>query len=70
MKIHKIILVNINVEKISSEVIALLQTPYFQYLVHPLADIHYLARYVRKSTKCNFNVPLNCKEAQSKLYIK
>lgn len=50
LNIRKVILVNICVERVSAEVIGLLNTGPMQYLVHPLADLSYLARYIRKST--------------------
>ena len=49
LNIRKLILVNINIEKISSEVIGMLSTPEFKYFVLPLSDTTYLCRYVRKS---------------------
>ena len=49
LNIRKLIMININIEKISSEVIGMLSTPEFKYFVLPLSDITYLCRYVRKS---------------------
>ncbi|CAD8095574.1 unnamed protein product [Paramecium sonneborni] len=49
LNIRKVILVNLNIEKISSEVIGMLNSSQYSYLLLPLADIVYLARHVKKS---------------------
>ncbi|CAD8154894.1 unnamed protein product [Paramecium octaurelia] len=49
LNVRKLILINISLEKISSEVIGMLSQGSYSYLILPLSDISYLQRYVKKS---------------------
>ncbi|CAD8066642.1 unnamed protein product [Paramecium sonneborni] len=49
LNVRKLILINISLEKISSEIIGLLSQGSYSYLILPLSDITYLQRHVKKS---------------------
>ncbi|CAK90279.1 unnamed protein product (macronuclear) [Paramecium tetraurelia] len=53
LNIRKVILINLNIEKVSQEAIGMLTSSQYSYLFIPLANTAYLARHVRKSELSN-----------------